>query len=508
MKIEIFLSKNKFCIYLVLFIQSLILLESHNKIQIDILFDQGYLWYGVQRVISGEVPIRDFSSYDLGRYYLIANAINFIGINNYFTFRLALGLVQLFGISTALILISRKLDLFKKEDILYLIVTTVTITTWMFIPNRAFEASIPIIQILVFTHLIDKKTINSYFIGGLCIGISAVFGRNFGVYSLFAGLIIVGYIGAYKNFIYKLSIFFIGIIIGFSPIIFFSILNIDFLNAFILSVKKIFEFGQTNISQQVPWPWLVFSIKMPIVASIRYLIIGILFVGLLIFPLIIGTVIIIKKIQCKNLDPLIVTTGIFSIPYAHFAFSRADLDHLADGIFPLLIGVIILISMLSNYKKILAIFFLCIISIFITYDRHPAFYCFSGCKEINIGNNNFITNDITFKILNKINSILEKNPQDSHDFYAIQLPGLYSIFESQSPTYETYQLLPVRPELEDLEIVKLKKYKPHVLFYLNNVVDNPDFSFNTTHPRIFRYLNNNFYLIDSSLPFITIYRNK
>ena len=169
MKIEIFLSKNKFCIYLVLFIQSLILLESHNKIQIDILFDQGYLWYGVQRVISGEVPIRDFSSYDLGRYYLIANAINFIGINNYFTFRLALGLVQLFGISTALILISRKLDLFKKEDFLYLIVSAVTITTWMFIPYRAFEASIPIIQILVFTYLIDKKTTKSYFIGGLCI---------------------------------------------------------------------------------------------------------------------------------------------------------------------------------------------------------------------------------------------------------------------------------------------------------------------------------------------------
>ena len=65
------------------------------------LSDEGYYWYGAQRVIQGEVPMRDFMSYDIGRYYWAAFWMNIVGDDGIFGARLSAAIYQALGPSLA-----------------------------------------------------------------------------------------------------------------------------------------------------------------------------------------------------------------------------------------------------------------------------------------------------------------------------------------------------------------------------------------------------------------------
>jgi hypothetical protein len=53
---------------------------------------------------------------------------------------------------------------------------------------------------------------------------------------------------------------------------------------------------------------------------------------------------IVRQAMRRNpVAPEFVASAALAIPYAHFAFSRADVGHLAQGIFPFLIGVFVIL---------------------------------------------------------------------------------------------------------------------------------------------------------------------
>src|ERR1051325_1599343 len=69
--------------------------------------DEGFLWYGTIRTALGEIPIRDFQSYEPGRYYWGALWFKLLRNDGILVLRVSQSVFQFFGLSLALLLLRR-----------------------------------------------------------------------------------------------------------------------------------------------------------------------------------------------------------------------------------------------------------------------------------------------------------------------------------------------------------------------------------------------------------------
>ena len=70
------------------------------------LADEGYLWYGAIQTASGKIPIRDFQSYDPGRYYWAAFWMLLLG-KGIIPLRISVAIFQTIGLTFGLLALRR-----------------------------------------------------------------------------------------------------------------------------------------------------------------------------------------------------------------------------------------------------------------------------------------------------------------------------------------------------------------------------------------------------------------
>ncbi|MBW4710815.1 hypothetical protein KX928_23740 [Roseobacter sp. YSTF-M11] len=481
------------------------------------LADEGFLWYGVQRVLNGEVPIRDFMSYDPGRYYWSAWYALLSGDHGIMGVRMAAAIFQAIGMFVALILIVRSTDPESRYKTVFWGLSALILILWMLPRHKVFDISLSIMLVGGLAYMIANPVPRRCLLAGIGVGLVAVFGRNHGVYGAAASLAILLWmmIGAsFQDVVLKRFVpWGVGVVIGFLPTFVMAMVLPGFAAAFWNSILMLFEQKATNLPLPIPWPWDASFQTGSFKDVFRDILIGVFFLSLPLFGL--ASIVWVTRQVKKNqpVQPALVAAAFLTLPYAHYAFSRADVSHLAQGIFPFLIGALILVSSLSGKKRLYLGGILLIASLMITLSQHPGWFCRKAdrCVDVDVSGSTLRVPSGEASNIALIRSITADHAAGGKSFIVTPLwPGAYALMERKSPVWEIYALFPKSEAFEQAEIERIIASDPGYALILDVALDGQDaLRFRNTHPLMHRYIQENFELVEvSPNPALQLYVSK
>lgn len=457
--------------------------------------DEGFLWYGAQRVMHGEVPIRDFDSYDPGRYYWTAMIMFLLRDDGIIALRIANALIQTLGLFLGLLLIDRSAP---KKNFLFLLVATITLFFWMFPWFKLFDISLTIALIGVLSFMVVQPTSKRYFGVGLSIGFVAALCRQQGTFGALGGLGILLYHvlpgsnrpKPIKGFL----IWFTGVITGYLPAFLMFALVPGYALAFWNGIcVYLFEIKGAFVSLPVPWPWLVPLGQVSVGGGVRWILSGFFFMAPVIFGVSGLVWAIYQRLHKRPVSSVLFACVFLALPYAWYVFAAPDISRVGLGIFPFLIGVLIILGNKPAKFKWPFVSLLCVATILVMLPNHPG-WASNRYVEVDLGGDKLKIYPETAKYFAMLNKLAKDYAPDGQTFIAVpRSTTSYAVLRRKAPMYEIYSFSPRSEVFQQTEIERIKSANPgFALIWEQPAFGSDRLRFSKTHPLIFQYILDHF----------------
>ena len=456
------------------------------------LADEGYEWYGAQRVLAGEIPLRDFMSYDPARYYCLAAVMWLLHSHGLAALQVGVALFAGLAVGLASSMLFRD---GSSRSFLLCLMASLTFIMWLFPRHKIVDISVSVILVASLAAMLREPTRLRCFLAGLCIGIAAIFGRNHGLYGALAGvggLAIVVWAERRAHAIPSYSYWFLGVVVGYLPMLTAMALVQDFWTWFWASIRVYFELGMTNQGVSVPWPWRV-PLTLPLPALLRGWLVGLLLIVQPLFGITVTTYAVVRARKNKQpVDPLLLASGLLALVYTHHAYARAGLGHLAQAIYPLLIGSLLLITRMDRSKVLVFASAACAVSVFLLLPRQ---YWYQRLTEGNwvklkVGPDTIAMDPYTAKRVHVLTGLVDRYAPAGREFMAVPyLPGTYALFDRRAPIWDTYPSWGADTEVQQAAIRRIQTERPgFVLIERATLDDNPAYAYVNTNPQVYAYI--------------------
>ncbi len=425
------------------------------------LSDEGFLWYGAVQTAAGQVPLRDFQSYDPGRYYWVASWMPIFG-SGLVGVRLAVAVFQLGGVFLGLLVVRRVVSSWWVLSLVGLL-----LVAWMFPSHKLFEPVVEMAAVYVGVCLLERPSRKRHFLAGVFVGVAAFFGRNHGLYSFLAGAMLIAFIQLRihrEAALVRLCALGLGLVVGSLPLFLMVLVIPGFAQAFLDSILWLISLGTTNLPLPVPWPWSGMHQRFALDERLAFMFVEIWFVMVPLFFL--GALLLLLKYPLvdRQRQSVLVSSTCVGLWYVHYAFSRADLAHLAQSLAPMLLGVVALPAFVgareNSWPSRLVLGGLVIFTLGPAYLGSPLVrLCYrTPCVSYELHNETLWLRPGERDLVATVRRIVAERVRPEEGlFIAPHWPTFYRILQRPSPTWPLYFLFPETMDRQEKIIADLRK---------------------------------------------------
>lgn len=441
--------------------------------------DEAYVWYGTLRLLHGEIPQRDFRAYEPGRYLWCAlfalvfgRGLGPVRLATHVFYGLCLGvaLVTMRGVGLSWI---------------HIVLAALLLASWAHPKYKLFEPGLLFLGFSASTWLAVAPSPLTAALAGGVVGIALLFGFNYFLYLGAAFVLLFVTAAGVASMALPFELFYWGVIGGaLGALPFAAFLAIPgFLPAFVeRRITSILARGSTNLPLPAPWPWRRPPEGLRGKNRIKHRAFGVLFVVLPAAPVL--TLIaawLAGFVESPREMSLVAAASIGAVTW-HHAYSRADREHLAQSMPPLL-----LMAALAIHSS-LALGILFVVMSVIT----PVIRLGSSKDALpfQFGRHRIWLTQTDHRIAERAEEMSACFLAQGGSFLALpSLIALYPILGRRAPIYDIYCVFPASQREQERMLQSIAEADVRVAFVNDEPLDGrEDLRFSKTHPQVWRHL--------------------
>jgi hypothetical protein len=453
------------------------------------LEDEGYLWYGSQRMVVGELPMRDFVGYDIPRYIWNALVMIITGSRDIYALRVAIALCE--WVTLTFVWVVLTMSHVKWRSVVVWL-GLVMVLFWLYPRHKIYDHVVIWFIILAFWWWLVNPTNRRTFWAGIVVGVAAMIGRNHGVYAACIGILLLGYVWwspmDWRQRIRLALTLGVGVVVGFAPMVLLMVVIPSFGQAYIENARFWLGVGKTNVTLPIPWPWRQTTVY-------DYLV-GLWFVMPAVTYVMTLGVIMWRRWHNATISVGALVTATVGLVYLQVGYSRADMSHLAQGIAPFIALIVVLVFYIPARFQIAVMLVLCGWSAGLNWNsawQSTVLSTNTNRQEITATNQLTVPNAVANQLA-LLNAIQQKyNPTNDAFVMTPYVPGIYAILQQPSPLFNPYILFPFDEATQNREISALQRANPRFILIDDRMIDNQKkMRFMVNYPLVDTYIRTHY----------------